>query len=101
MDQSNRSCLRIGLLWRGDRFASVPAPGKTRLGRIFEELDRLDVHAEAVVYAEEANAEVREQLLALDGVLAWLDPTSQPASRRVSSVRRFGWQPAPKDARGS
>ncbi len=70
----NLSRLRIGLLWRGDPVARVPAPPETRLRRIFEGLDRLDVDAEPVVYAEEANAEVREQLLALDGVLVWVDP---------------------------
>lgn len=68
------SIARIGLLWRGDPSAPVPAPTATVLRRIFEEFAARGAQAEPVVYAEEAAEAVREQLLGLDGVLVWVDP---------------------------
>jgi hypothetical protein len=65
---------RIGLLWRGDAAAPVPAPTDTRLRRIFDEFAVRAVRAEPVVYAEEVAEAVRERLLRMDGVLVWVDP---------------------------
>ena len=39
------------------------------------------IHAEPAVYAEEFEDEVREQLLATDGVLVWVDPIHQGRTR--------------------
>jgi hypothetical protein len=62
---------RIAVLWRGDRDARKAAtPQNNRYYRIFEELGALGIHAEPAVYGEEFVDEVREQLLAVDGVLA-------------------------------
>jgi hypothetical protein len=70
--------LKLGLLWRGDReVRSTVTAQNSRLHRVFEALAMLGVRAEPVVYAEE----VREQLLALDGVLVWVDPISQGHDR--------------------
>lgn len=66
--------LRIGLLWRGDRKDPAPRPAETRLAHIFEAFEARDVRAEPVVYAEEATDAIRAQLLALDAVIAWVDP---------------------------
>jgi hypothetical protein len=68
---------RIAVLWRGDRDARKAAtPQNNRYYRIFEELGALGIHAEPAVYGEEFVDEVREQLLAVDGVLVWVDPIS-------------------------
>jgi hypothetical protein len=73
---------RIGILWRGDREARQTArPHNNRYHRIFEELAALGIDAEPVVYAEEFADEVREQLLAVDGVLVWVDPISGGKTR--------------------
>jgi hypothetical protein len=66
---------RIAILWRGDREAREAAtPQNNRFHRIFEELMALGIHAEPAVYDEDFAGEVRAQLLAVDGVLVWVDP---------------------------
>src|ERR1700692_2960302 len=66
---------RIAILWRGDREAQRAAtPQNNRFHRVFEELAAVGIHAEPAVYAEDMAEEVREQLLAVDGVLVWVDP---------------------------
>jgi hypothetical protein len=75
---------RIAVLWRGDREARRAAtPQNNRYHRVFEELAALGIHAEPVVYADEVVEEVREQLLAVDGVLVWVDPISGGKTRAV------------------
>src|SRR6266566_5768039 len=69
---------RIAVLWRGDREARCAAtPQNNRYHCIFEELAALGIHAEPAVYDEAFAAEVCEQLLAVDGVLVWVDPISR------------------------
>jgi hypothetical protein len=66
---------RVAILWRGDREARQAAtPQNNRYHRIFEELMVLGIHAEPAVYDEDFADEVRAQLLAVDGVLVWVDP---------------------------
>src|ERR1700680_2272473 len=75
---------RIAVLWRGDREARQAAtPQNNRYHRVFEELAALGIHAEPAVYADEIAKEVREQLLAVDGVLVWVDPISGGKTRAV------------------
>jgi hypothetical protein len=75
---------RIAILWRGDREARRTAtPQNNRYRRIFEELAVLDTHAEPAVFDEEFADEVREQLLATDAVLVWVDPISRGKTRTV------------------
>jgi hypothetical protein len=75
---------RIAVLWRGDREARQAAtPQNNRYHRVFEELAALGIHAEPAVYADEVVEEVREQLLAVDGVLVWVDPISVGKTRAV------------------
>ena len=71
---------RIGILFRGDRSeASVEAhPLFDPLAR---ELAKLGVTAEPVLYAEEATAETRADLLRLGAVLVWVDPISSGRTR--------------------
>jgi hypothetical protein len=77
-----RETFRIAILWRGDREARRTAtPDSNRYRRIFEELAGLGIHAEPAVYDEDFADEVRQQLLAVDGVLVWVDPLHQGKTR--------------------
>jgi hypothetical protein len=72
---------RIGLLFRGDRSAA-PLTGRAQvLSEAFEAFDELGVHAESVVYSDDAVDEIRDQLRGLDGVLVWVNPIQDGANR--------------------
>jgi hypothetical protein len=72
---------RVALVWRGDPGAAVPAPATTRHHLIFSALHDLSIAAEPVLYSEEAEESVRARLLAMDGVLVWVDPLSSGKDR--------------------
>ena len=75
---------KLAVLWRGDGQARRNAtPANNRFYRVFEELAVLGIHAEPAVYADDIAYEVREQLLAVDGVLVWVDPIHQGKTRTV------------------
>ena len=76
------SSYNIAIVWRGDREARQHAtPQNNRFHRVFEELAALGIDAEPAVYDEEFADEVRAQLLAVDGVLVWVDPIHQGKTR--------------------
>jgi len=82
MDGADMKPYRIAILWRGDRETRQAArPHNNRYHRIFEELAALGLKAEPAVYDEEFAEEVRAQLLAVDGVLVWVDPLSRGKTR--------------------
>jgi hypothetical protein len=58
-------------------------PQKNRYHRVFEELAALGIDAEPAVYADDIAEEVREQLLAVDKVLVWVDPIHAGQTRTV------------------
>ena len=75
---------KVAIVWRGDRDARINAtPQNNRFYRVFEELAALGIHAEPAVYDEEFAEEVRDQLLAADGVLVWVDPIHQGKTREA------------------
>jgi hypothetical protein len=75
---------RVAILWRGDHEARRAAiPQNNRFYRVFEELVALGIDAEPAVYDDDIAGEVREQLLAVDGVLVWVDPIHQGKTRTV------------------
>jgi hypothetical protein len=75
---------RIAVLWRGDREGRRAATSQNnRFHRVFEELAALGVQAEPAVFDEDFVGEVREQLLAVDGVLVWVDPLHEGKTRSV------------------
>jgi hypothetical protein len=75
---------KIAVLWRGDRDGRRTAtPQNNRFYRVFEELAALGIDAEPAVYDEDIVREVREQLLAVDGVLVWVDPIHEGKTRSV------------------
>ncbi len=75
---------RVGILWRGDRDARVSATASnSRLRPVFEALAARGIAAEPVVFDDPLVDEVRAQLLALDGVLVWVDPVMGERDRSV------------------
>ena len=80
---------RVGLLWRGERGTPMSSRVAERLGPLFAAFATLDVSAEAVVYADDAVQDVRAELLALDGVLVWVNPIQDGAPRgRLDALLR-------------
>jgi hypothetical protein len=73
---------KVAILWRGDRAARAAAtPQNNRYRRIFEELQARGIHAEPAVYADDMLDEVRQQLMAVDGVLVWVNPLDDGLTR--------------------
>jgi hypothetical protein len=73
---------RVAIVWRGDcatRKAATPQNNRYRC--IFEELQVRGIHAEPAVYADDLLDEVRQQLLAVDGVLVWVNPLDDGLTR--------------------
>lgn len=76
---------KVAIVWRGDAQARAEAqPG--RLKAIFEALNRRAVAAEPAVWSEALTAEVRAQLLRMDGVLVWVDPISAATGDRRGAL---------------
>ena len=75
---------RVAIVWRGDHEARRAAtPQNNRFYRIFEELAALGIDAEPAVYADDIADKVRRHLMAMDGVLVWVDPIHQGMTRAV------------------
>ena len=84
MDIDRQTSLRskIAILWRGDAAARRDAtPQNSRFVRVFEALAASGIEALPVVYDESFADEVGSQLLAVDGVLVWVDPIHQGKTR--------------------
>ena len=76
--------VRIGLLWRTEwdpvgGSASIAETSKLR--GMFAAFAALGIAAEPVVYSDDAVDVVRDQLLALDEVLVWVNPIEQGLDR--------------------
>ena len=68
-------------------------PHNNRYNRVFEELIALGIDAQPAVYADDYAGEVRDQLLACDGVLVWVDPIHEGRTRQL--LDRGGWENDP------
>jgi hypothetical protein len=78
---------KAAVVWRGDRAARDEARGDTsRLKAIFEALARQGIAAEPAVWSEDLTEEVRQQLMAVDGVLVWVDPISTATGDRRGAL---------------
>lgn len=73
---------RLGLLWRGDRANEPPSPrAEQRLAPLLDAFAQLPVGLVPVVFAEQELDAIREQLLALDGIMAWVNPIQDGQDR--------------------
>src|SRR5882757_8789606 len=73
---------KVALLWRGDPEARNSLhPRNSRLEPVFAALAARNIYAEPAVYSDDWVSEVRSELLALDGVLVWVDPISDGQDR--------------------
>jgi hypothetical protein len=84
MDTERHTPLRqtLAILSRGDAAARRDATAQnSRFVRVFEALAAVDIEARPVIYDESFADAVREQLLAVDGVLVWVDPIHQGKTR--------------------
>jgi hypothetical protein len=81
-DQHPHLCHSVAILWRGDAAARRDAtPQNSRFVRVFEALAAYGIEARPAVYDETLAGAVRDQLLAVDGVLVWVDPIHQGKTR--------------------
>jgi hypothetical protein len=72
----------VAIVSRGDAIARRDAtPQNSRFVRVFEALASSGINAQPAVYDESFSDAVREQLLAADGVLVWVDPIHQGKTR--------------------
>lgn len=75
---------RVAILYPGDREARQrAAPEKSRFSKLFDALAALGARAEAAVYRDDLRDEVRDQLLGVDAVLAWVNPIEKGRDRSV------------------
>jgi hypothetical protein len=75
---------KVAILWRGDAAARRDAtPQNSRFVRVFEALAAIGIGAQPVVYDETFADAVRTELLAVDGVLVWVDPIHQVKTREA------------------
>ncbi len=78
---------KVAIVWRGDRQARDNVRAETsRLKAIFEALARRGIAVEPAVWSEDLTDEVREQLLAMDGVLVWVDPIATGTGERRAAL---------------
>ena len=72
----------VAIVSRGDAAARRDAtPQNSRFVRVFEALAALGIEARPVIYDETFADAVRDELLAVDGVLVWVDPIHQGKTR--------------------
>jgi hypothetical protein len=72
----------VAILSRGDAAARRDAtPQNSRFVRVFEALSAVGIEARPVVYDEAFAEAVRNELLAVDGVLVWVNPIHQGKTR--------------------
>lgn len=75
---------KVGLLCRAEwdpPEAGGPIIESCKLREVFAAFSALGVSAEPVIYSDDAVEAVRDQLLALDGVLVWVNPIEQGLDR--------------------
>jgi uncharacterized protein DUF6815 len=84
MDTERHSSLRhsIAILSRGDAATRRDATAQnSRFVRVFEALAAVGIETHPAIYDESFADAVRDQLLAVDGVLVWVDPIHQGKTR--------------------
>jgi hypothetical protein len=84
MDIDQQFSSNVAIVSRGDAAARRDAtPQNSRFVRVFEALAACGVKALPIIYDETVADAVRDQLLAVDGVLVWVDPIHQSQTREA------------------
>ena len=74
--------LRLALVWRGDPKApDQPTNHLIRLQPLADALSEAGIESMPVIYFDDAVDAIRDQLLAFDGVMAWVDPLTDGQDR--------------------
>ncbi len=84
MDTKRHLCRHptVAVLSRGDAAARRDTtPYNSRFIRVFEALVAAGIEARPAIYDESFVDAVRDRLLAMDGVLVWVDPIHQGKTR--------------------
>ncbi|WP_234684052.1 Cj0069 family protein [Bradyrhizobium monzae] len=82
MDTQSPHRYSVAIVSRGDAAVRRDATAQnSRFVRVFEALADVGIAAQPVIYDESFSAAVRDQLLAVDGVLVWVDPIHQGKTR--------------------
>jgi hypothetical protein len=75
---------RIAILYPGDYEGRRNATAEnSRFAELFRAFTAKGIHAEPALYHDDFCAEVREQLMQLDGVLAWVNPIQDGRNRSI------------------
>jgi len=75
---------RIAILYPGDYEGRRNSTAEnTRFAELFRAFTVKGIHAEPAVYHDDFCAEVREQLMQLDGVLVWVNPIQDGRNRSI------------------
>jgi hypothetical protein len=103
-DQQISPRAKVAILSRGDAAARrETTPQNSRFVRVFEALAAAGIEAAPAIYDESFADAVRDQLLAVDGVLVWVDPIHQGKTREALDpllrevARRGPWVSAHPD----
>jgi hypothetical protein len=72
---------RVGVLWRDEPWAQRPAADRG-LGPLFDAFGAFGAEVVSIPFGDNRVNEVRQQLAALDGLLAWVNPIQDGANRR-------------------
>jgi hypothetical protein len=82
MNTERRSLPSVAILSRGDAAARRDAtPRNSRFADVFDALAGLRIRVQPAIYDESLADAVREQLLAVDGVLVWVNPIQDGRNR--------------------
>ncbi|QSO54050.1 Cj0069 family protein [Alicyclobacillus curvatus] len=75
---------RVAILWHGDReLRDNRAAENNRFSPVFKEFEKYGFTAEPAVYNDDFAQEVQQQLLAVDGVLVWVNPVQDETDRTI------------------
>ena len=82
MDTQSPHRYSVAIVSRGDADARrETTPQSSRFVRVFEAVAAAGIAAQPAIYDESFAEDVRDQLLAVDGVLVWVDPIHQGKTR--------------------
>ena len=75
---------RLAILYPGDYETRTKSTAENnRFADLFRAFAAKGIHAEPAVYRDDLCAEVREQLMHVDGVLVWVNPIQDGRDRSI------------------